>query len=62
MKISLTTNTDKKELTDQVTAAVTGLNTIIGTTKTMTTAQLTAAVKELAKYERAIIKRVIQLI
>lgn len=61
MKISLTTNTDKKELTDQVTSAITGLNTIIGVTKTMTTAQLTAAVKDLAKYERAIIKRLIQI-
>jgi hypothetical protein len=60
MKISLTTNTDKKDLSDQATAAVTRLNAIVAMT-TMTTAQLTAAVKDMAKYERAIIKRLIQL-
>jgi hypothetical protein len=61
MKIHLTTNTDKKELTSQVTTTVTNLDTIIANTKTMNTTQLTAVVKELAKYQKAIIKRLIQL-
>ena len=59
MKISLETNLDKKDLESQITTAITTLDTIIART-TMTTPQLTAAVKDMARYERAIIKRLIQ--
>ena len=61
-KITLVTNTDKSDLLAQAAAAVTRLDAIVATTGTMTTAQLTAAIKDMAKYEKAIIKRLMQII
>jgi len=61
-KITLTQNTDKASLLTQAATAVTRLNEIIAGVDGMTTAQLKTALKDIAKYERALIKRVVQLI
>lgn len=60
-KVSLTVNTDKKNLRDAVTQATTDLDTIIANFDTLDVAGVRLAIKKLAQHQRKIILRLIQL-
>lgn len=60
-KVSLTVNTDKKNLRDAVVQVIADLDTIIANSDTLDAAGVRLAIKRLAQHQRKIIRRLAQL-
>jgi len=60
-KILLAVNVEKKDIKDKVIQAISDLTLIIDNADTLTLEQARQAIKKMAVYERAIIKRLVQI-
>ena len=60
-KITIAVNAEKKDIKDKVTQAIADLTLIVDNADTMTLEQARQSIKKLATYQRAIIKRLVQI-